>query len=179
VVRRVEYVEVGGANQKAYGDAPLPTTLTTYKFAALQKVFSNNRGQELEFNPPGVRELATAAAAVAALTDGRATPDNVTWTGFEFTRTLFARTDQPDAPPVVADSEVLTQLRLIIGLQSSAATVSNTSRAGAEVVVGRVRLADFLTPNDALYFEARQRAVSISDYDLRLTRLPPPSEPSV
>lgn len=177
VVRRVEYVEVGGANEKAYGDAPLPTTLTTYKFAALQKVFSNNRGQELEVSPGAGRALA-AAAAVAALTDGRATPDGATWTGFEFTRTLFARTDQPDAPPVVADSEVLTQLRLLDprGAPTGSTSVA-TSRAGAEVVVGRVRLADFLTPNDALFFEARQRAVSISDYDLQLTRLPLPSAP--
>ena len=148
VVRRVEYVEVGGANKLLYGDAPLPTTLTTYKFPALQKVFSNNRGQELKGSQGGKE-----------LTDGSVTPAGATWTGFEFTRTLFARTDQ-EAPPVVADSEVITQLHVQSGIIGG----------GDEVIAGHVRQADFLTPNDALYFEARQRAVSISDYEIRLTR---------
>ena len=120
---------IGGANRISYGDAPLPTTLTVYRFKAVQKTFSNNRGHE------------TA-------------PDG-TWSGFEFTRTLFARTDM-DAPPVVADTEVIYELR--------------PPQNDPNVIVGRMRIADYLTPNDQLYFEAGQRAVSLSDYTLSFTR---------
>ena len=31
VVKQVDYVEIGGANRIMYEDAPLPTTLTTFK----------------------------------------------------------------------------------------------------------------------------------------------------
>ena len=158
VARRVEYVDIGRTTQEAYGNVPLPTTLTTYR-SALQKVFSNNRGQELDLSAAGGSPV-SAAASTAALGDNKPTPREAVWTGFETTRTLFARTDRSDAPYVVADSEVITQLRLAGGPE--------------EVVIGRVRLADYLSPNDALFFDAKKRAVSISDYDIRLTRPLPP-----
>ena len=147
---------------------PLPTTLTTYR-SVLQKVFSNNRAQELVLPSSGGSPL-TAAAATAALGDGKATPRDAVWTGFETTRTLFARTDRPDAPYVVADSEVITQLRLA---DSSSSSSSVDGGPQEELVCGRVRLADYLSPNDALFFDAKKRAVSVSDYELRLTRPPP------
>mmetsp|Transcript_4505 Transcript_4505/g.10606 ORF Transcript_4505/g.10606 Transcript_4505/m.10606 type:complete len:312 (-) Transcript_4505:182-1117(-) len=131
VVKRVEYVEIGGANRIGYGDAPLPTTLVRYKGGrAVQKTFSNNRASELD-------------------------PATGLWTGFEFTRTLFAIADS-DLPPVVTDTQVVTQLRQ-----------GPTPRS----VTGRIRIADYLTPQDQLYFEARQRAVSVSDWEVSLTRI--------
>lgn len=39
-------------------------------------------------------------------------------------------------------------------------------------VQGRLRLVDYLNPNDQLYFAASKRSVAISDYSLRLVRLP-------
>lgn len=134
VVKSVEYVEVGGANKMAYGDAPLPTTLTRYRGPAVAKFFSNSRGME----------------------------SSSAWTGFEATRTLFARTDI-DMPPVVTDSEVITQLNP----PELEDTVNGLSTV---VVTGRVRIADYLTPNDALFFDARRKSVSISDYDIILCR---------
>ena len=83
------------------------------------------------------------------------------WAGFEYTRTLFARRDS-DVPPVVTDSEVIIMLdgggRVAEGAQP-------------DQVTGRLRIADYMTPQDNLYFEARNRAVSISDYDVLLERL--------
>ena len=37
----------------------------------------------------------------------------------------------------------------------------------------QVRLLGFLNPNDRLYFSARQKAVTVSDYSLRMTLVPP------
>jgi len=157
VVKSIEYVEVGGANALSFGDKPLPTTLVRFgrpgsQFAAsfVQKVFSNNRGSEVS----------------AATEPGGGT----VWTGFETTRTLFYRTTGEDAPPVVTDNQIITQLRLV--------TADKPGGGGGAVVKGRVRIADYLTPNDQLYFDAKQRAVSISDYDITLTRRPPREAPA-
>jgi hypothetical protein len=153
VVKDVEYVELGGANRIGYGDAPLPTTLTRFKGSAVQKTFSNNRGSEFSSGDE---------------TSG-------TWTGFEFVRTLFARTDSSgrDLPPVVTDTQIITSLRVLEGDRNS--NSQNGGDGGDEaapmVVVGKVRIADYLTPQDQLFFNAKQQAVAISDYDIRLTKV--------
>jgi len=139
IVKTIEYVEIGGANTLNYGEAPLPTTLLRYKGPAIQKTFSNNRDSEIES------------------VDG-----TEMWTGFESTRILFARKDI-DLPPIVSDTEVITQL--------GSPQLQITSD-GAQVIVvsGKLRIAGYLNPNDALYFDARQRAVTLSDYDLKLVK---------
>ena len=145
VVRgKVEYVDVGGANRLTYGEGvPLPTTLVRFKGRAVQKTFSNNR-----------------AAEVDEVTG--------TWTGFEFTRTLFARTDV-DQPPVVTDTQVITQL------ERPALMAGDGDDGSGMLVRGRIRIADYLTPNDSLFFDARQRAVTLSDYDAFYRKLAPGS----
>ena len=75
------------------------------------------------------------------------------WLGSEATRSVFALTNTNTAPPVTTDSEVLTELR-----------------RGAASVSGRLRLADYMNPQDNLYFEAKRRAVSVADYDLEMRR---------
>ena len=75
------------------------------------------------------------------------------WCGSEATRSIFALTNQNAAPPITTDSEILTELR----------------RTG-DSVVGRLRLIDYMNPQDPLYFDARRKAVSIADYDVRLRR---------
>ena len=75
------------------------------------------------------------------------------WRGSEATRSIFALTNQNAAPPITTDSEILTELR----------------RTG-DGVVGRLRLVDYQNPQDPLYFEARRKAVSVADYDIRLRR---------
>jgi len=139
IVKTIEYVEIGGANALNYGEAPLPTTLLRYKGPGIQKTFSNNRESEIE------------------------NVEGEVWTGFESTRTIFARKDI-DLPPVVSDTEAITQLKKPL--------VDDLSSNGKDVVVlGKLRLAGYLNPNDALYFEARQRAVTLSDYDLKFVKV--------
>ena len=61
-------------------------------------------------------------------------------------------------PPITTDQEVLSEYAL----------------AADGSVAGTVRLLGYLNPNDRLYFSAKQRAVTISDYALRLERAAQP-----
>ena len=80
--------------------------------------------------------------------------DGDVWRGSEATRSIFALTNQNAAPPITTDSETLFEL----------------TRGPDGAVRGRLRLVDYLNPTDPLYFEARKRGVSVSDYDLVLRR---------
>ena len=86
--------------------------------------------------------------------DGR-DDDDVWWSGYELDRSIFALTNQNTAPPVTTDTEAIYSFK----------------RIGEDRVEGRLRLAGYLNPQaDQLYFEARNRAVSLNDYTLILTR---------
>lgn len=61
------------------------------------------------------------------------------------------------SPPITTDQEVLSQYR----------------REG-DAVLGRVRVVGYLNPNDKLFFDAKQKAVTVSDYNLVLRSVPPP-----
>ena len=77
------------------------------------------------------------------------------WSGYELDRSIFALTNQNTAPPVTTDTEAIYLFK----------------RIGDDRVEGRLRLAGYLNPQtDQLYFEARNRAVSLNDYTLFLTR---------
>ena len=65
-----------------------------------------------------------------------------------------ALTNTNAAPPITTDSEILTELR----------------RTAGDAVVGRLRLVDYMNPQDPLYFDARRKAVSIADYDVHMTK---------
>ncbi|KAL3811255.1 hypothetical protein ACHAXA_003354 [Cyclostephanos tholiformis] len=81
--------------------------------------------------------------------------DDIVWSGYEFDRSIFALTNQNTAPPVTTDTEAIYSLK----------------RIGNDRVEGRLRLAGYLNPQaDQLYFEARNRAVSLNDYTLSFTR---------
>lgn len=82
----------------------------------------------------------------------------------DFTRAILARLtvagDTRNFPPITTDAETLVQL-------------TADGEGAADVLRGRLRLVSYLTPNDPLYFAAARKSVSISDYALTLTRLPP------
>ncbi|CAK0811710.1 unnamed protein product [Prorocentrum cordatum] len=73
------------------------------------------------------------------------------WRGSQSVRTLLG---QGRLNPLAVDEEVLTEYRLLPG--------------GG--VAGRVRLLGFLNPNDPLFFEAGNKAVTLADYQLDLVR---------
>jgi len=59
-------------------------------------------------------------------------------------------------PPITTDQETLAEYTL--------------DKAGG--INAKVRLLGFLNPNDRLYFSARQKAVTVSDYSLQMTLIP-------
>lgn len=78
-----------------------------------------------------------------------------TWSGYELDRSIFALTNQSTAPPVTTDTEVIYSFK----------------RIADDRVEGRLRLAGYLNPqSDQLYFDAKNRAVSLTDYTIVLTR---------
>ena len=78
-----------------------------------------------------------------------------TWFGYETLRSIFALTNQSTAPPVTTDQEAIYSFK----------KVEN------DRIEGRLRLAGYLNPQaDTLYFDAKQRAVSLTDYTLSLKR---------
>ena len=82
--------------------------------------------------------------------------NNNIWSGYELDRSIFALTNLDSAPPITTDAEILYQFK----------------RIDENRVEGRLRLAEYLNPqSDKLHFEARNRAVSINDYTLSLTRI--------
>jgi hypothetical protein len=81
--------------------------------------------------------------------------DGDSYVGYEVDRSIFALTNTNTAPPVTSDTEVLYSFNLF----------------GENKVEGKLRLAGYLNPqSDKLYFDAKNRAVSLNDYTLLLTR---------
>mmetsp|Transcript_75511 Transcript_75511/g.110616 ORF Transcript_75511/g.110616 Transcript_75511/m.110616 type:complete len:106 (-) Transcript_75511:52-369(-) len=78
----------------------------------------------------------------------------------ENTRQLYAKKCEQTAetgvcaPPIVTDQEAVTLFSL----------------EGAGQVVGKVRLLGYLNPQAPLFFDARQQAVTISDYSLTMRK---------
>merc|ERR1712127_286936 len=96
-----------------------------------------------------------AAQKTFVISHGQDPLDTDAWSGYELDRSIFALTNQSTAPPVTTDMEALYSFR----------------RVGNDRVEGRLRLASYLNPQaDQLYFDARNRAVSLNDYTLSLRR---------
>mmetsp|Transcript_3438 Transcript_3438/g.7552 ORF Transcript_3438/g.7552 Transcript_3438/m.7552 type:complete len:363 (-) Transcript_3438:142-1230(-) len=96
-----------------------------------------------------------AAQKTFVISHGQDPLDNDTWSGYELDRSIFALTNQSTAPPVTTDTEALYSF----------------NRIGNDEIKGRLRLAGYLTPQgDQLYFDAKNRAVSLNDYTLTLRR---------
>jgi hypothetical protein len=93
--------------------------------------------------------------------------DDERFVSSEFQRSVFARRllsdDKRNFPPIVTDSEVLVEL--------TRSDRTKSAPPGDDELVGRLRLASYLQPLDPLYFAASSKAVSISDYSLKLMRL--------
>ena len=81
--------------------------------------------------------------------------DGNSYAGYEVDRSIFALTNTNTAPPVTSDTEVLYSFK----------------RVGDDKIEGKLRLAGYLNPqSDKLYFDAKNQAVSLSDYTLILNR---------
>jgi hypothetical protein len=105
------------------------------------------------------------AAQKSFMTFHRTTNENtkdsstMTWYGSEGQRSIFALTNESTAPPIFTDSELLWKLERV--------DADNDSH-----VRGRLRIVGYLNAlSDKLYFDARNRAVSIQDYTLDMKRI--------
>jgi hypothetical protein len=146
VVANVGYANVGGSNRASviamggFENDPLQTTMVRFKGPAAQKTFVTGHSNRISNNTSDSNKNSGAAAA--------SSPQQ--WTGYELQRSIFALTNQKTAPPITTDEEVLWKLE-------------NLQRGKVQ---GSLRLAGYLTPTDKLYFDARDRAVSLQDYTL-------------
>lgn len=78
------------------------------------------------------------------------------WAGNEVQRSIFALTNQNTAPPITTDVEYIWKF----------------DQVDSDTVRGRLRIAEYLNAQqDKLYFEARNRAVSLQDYTLDMKRV--------
>jgi hypothetical protein len=77
------------------------------------------------------------------------------WAGYELQRSIFALTNQNTAPPITTDSEYIWKF----------------DKLDDDHIQGKLRIAEYLNANsDTLYFDARNRAVSLQDYTLDMRR---------
>mmetsp|Transcript_22202 Transcript_22202/g.28717 ORF Transcript_22202/g.28717 Transcript_22202/m.28717 type:complete len:317 (-) Transcript_22202:16-966(-) len=77
------------------------------------------------------------------------------WAGYELQRSIFALTNQNTAPPITTDSEYIWKF----------------DKLDDDHIQGKLRIAGYLNANsDTLYFDARNRAVSLQDYTLDMRR---------
>jgi len=78
------------------------------------------------------------------------------WMGYEVQRSIFALTNQNTSPPITTDSE----------------SIWSFDRLDNDHIQGKLRIAGYLTPqNDAFYFDAQNRAVSLQDYTIDMKRI--------
>lgn len=102
-----------------------------------------------------VRFKGPAAQKTFVVSHGKEELDESRWAGYELDRGIFALTNQNTAPPLTTDSEFIWMLE----------------KLDNNHIHGVLRIAGYLNPNsDTLYFEARQRSVSLQDYKLDFKR---------
>lgn len=102
----------------------------------------------VRFKGPAAQKTFVVSHGSQALSDSQ-------WVAYELDRGIFALTNQNTAPPLTTDSEIIWMLE----------------KRDDDYVQGKLRIAGYLNPNsDVLYFDARQRAVSIQDYTMDFKR---------
>jgi len=103
-----------------------------------------------------VRFKGPAAQKTFVVSHGSDSLSDTEWVGYELDRSIFALTNQSTAPPLTTDSELIWYFE----------------QQSNDHVQGKLRIAGYLNPqSDTLYFEARNRAVSLQDYTLDMKRI--------
>jgi hypothetical protein len=102
-----------------------------------------------------VRFKGLAAQKTFCIFHGAESLSETQWAGYELDRSIFALTNQSTAPPLTTDSEL----------------VCFFEKLNDDHVQGKLRIAGYLNAqSDKLFFEARNRAVSLQDYTLDMKR---------
>jgi hypothetical protein len=157
VVAAAEYADVRSSNRDAVqrlgGTAtdPLTTVFVRFKGPAAQKIF--------------VTSHASHNCTTQALESESSTTMCGCWVASESQRSIFALTNESPAPPIFTDSEVMYEFHVPNCAKSTAESLK------PDRVQGRLRIASYLNPMDKLYFDAKNRAVSLQDYTLDMRRV--------
>ena len=145
VVASVGYADVGGSNRAsvlAMGGSNNDPLQTTLVY------FKGPAAQKSFVVSHGVDKKDSTTTST--------TSTSTLWTGYELQRSIFALTNQNTAPPITTDSEYIWEFRQL----------------SEDHVEGKLRIAGYLNAqSDTLYFEARNRAVSLQDYKLDMKRI--------
>ena len=142
VVATVDYADVGASNRAAVlkNGGTADDPLAT--------VLVRYRG------PAAQKVFVTSHSATTTTTSDAKTQ----WFISEGQRSIFALTNTSVAPPIFTDSEILYQIEQPVAVD-------------ADKVKARLRIVGYLNAqSDKLYFDARNRAVSILDYTLDMER---------
>jgi hypothetical protein len=156
VVAAAEYADVRSSNRDAVqrlgGTAtdPLTTVFVRFKGPAAQKIFVTSHAS---LNCP-----AQTIESESSTTCG-------CWVASESQRSILALTNESPAPPIFTDTEVMYEFRV------PDCPLTSESPQQPDRVQGRLRIASYLNPMDKLYFDARNRAVSLQDYTLDMRRV--------
>lgn len=143
VVASVEYANVGGSNRASV------LALGGTEDDPLQTTI-------VRFKGPAAQKTFLVAHGEDKKQTSAAEQEEAKFSCSELLRGIFALTNQNTAPPVTTDTE----------------TIWGFERVDADTVSARLRLASYLNAqSDSLYFEARNRAVSLADYTLTMKRL--------
>ena len=141
VVASVQYADVGGSNRKSV------LALGGTQDDPLQTTLVYFKG------PAAQKSFVTSHGGGA---EEQKVMSETLWTGYEVQRSIFALTNQNTAPPITTDSEYIWSFE----------------RLDDNHIRGKLRIAAYLNAqSDTLYFDARNRAVSLQDYTLDMKRI--------
>mmetsp|Transcript_6463 Transcript_6463/g.9834 ORF Transcript_6463/g.9834 Transcript_6463/m.9834 type:complete len:120 (+) Transcript_6463:191-550(+) len=103
-----------------------------------------------------IRFKGPAAQKTFVVSHGAEKISDTQWAGYELDRAIFALTNQSTAPPLTTDSEIIWMFE----------------KVDDDTVKAKLRIAGYLNAqSDTLYFDARNRAVSLQDYTLEMKRV--------
>jgi hypothetical protein len=158
VVATVDYANVGASNRNAIlqnggtMEDPLQTVLIKYKGPAAQKIFVTSHSS--------TTTTTTTTTLENSVTGGGSSTKHYVSEG---QRSIFALTNENTSPPIFTDTETLYEF---------VATPTTESSLPPKMVTARLRLVGYLNAQqDKLYFDARNRAVSLLDYTLEMERI--------
>mmetsp|Transcript_18159 Transcript_18159/g.49574 ORF Transcript_18159/g.49574 Transcript_18159/m.49574 type:complete len:345 (+) Transcript_18159:48-1082(+) len=138
---------------------------------AYNDVGSSNRAKVLEkggsgndpllttfvrFKGPAAQKTFVTSHASDPIANDTENDNNSIWMGTESQRSIFALTNENTAAPIFTDTETVWQFQ----------------KLDKDSLKGRLRIASYLNAQqDKLYFESRNRAVSLLDYALDMKRI--------
>jgi hypothetical protein len=143
VVAGVDYADLGASNRAAM-------------LAAGGKATDPLQTVVIRFKGPAAQKLFVTSHGSQTLSENA-------WIGYEGQQSIFVLTNKSTFPPVFTDSESIYRFER---------DTSSSTDGNRQHLTGKLRIAGYLNvQSDKLYFDARNRAVSIQDYTLDMVKV--------